>query len=161
MPDAKLVVVGSGPFKKALEDLTQKLGIGGSVIFTGPVAWRDVAKYYRLGDVSVTASTSETQGLTYIESIASGTVVVARADESINGIIIDGVTGYTFAHNDGAADAMLRAFAEKDRKTEIISAAREKIAHLSATHFAKNVEKVYLQAIEVRKARKARKQRKK
>ena len=31
-----------------------------------------VADYYRLGDLFVSASTSETQGLTYIEALASG-----------------------------------------------------------------------------------------
>ena len=45
--------------KKAAE-----LGVTGSVIFTGMVSPAEVASYYPAGDLFVSASTSETQGLT-------------------------------------------------------------------------------------------------
>ena len=50
----------------------QELGIERSVRFAGMVNPNDVAAYYKLGDIFTWASTSETQGLTYIEAMASG-----------------------------------------------------------------------------------------
>lgn len=42
------------------------------VIFAGMVAPEEVPDWYRLGDLFVSASSSETQGLTYIEALAAG-----------------------------------------------------------------------------------------
>ena len=44
---------------------------GLDVVFTGMVPHGEVADYYRLGDLFVTASTSETQGLTYFEGLGA------------------------------------------------------------------------------------------
>ena len=67
----KLVVAGDGPYLDDLKDQAQKLEIQDSVIFTGMIAPSETALYYK-ADFFISASTSETQGLTYLESLASG-----------------------------------------------------------------------------------------
>ncbi|MEG0628924.1 MAG: glycosyltransferase family 4 protein, partial [Enterococcus sp.] len=75
-PNARLVIVGKGPYRDELEELVEQLGIQKYVQFTGEVPHEDVACYYHAADYFVSASTSETQGLTYAEAIASGTQCV-------------------------------------------------------------------------------------
>jgi 1,2-diacylglycerol 3-alpha-glucosyltransferase len=78
LPDTKFVLVGDGPAKDSLREQAIKLGISDKIIFTGPIPWEKIALYYSIGDVFVNASTTETQGLTFIEAMASGVPVVAK-----------------------------------------------------------------------------------
>ena len=55
-----------------------------------------VARYYQLGDLFVCASTSETQGLTYIEAAANGLPLLCRNDPCLDGVIRDGENGYRY-----------------------------------------------------------------
>ncbi|MEG2258695.1 MAG: glycosyltransferase, partial [Oscillospiraceae bacterium] len=54
-------------------------------------------KYYQLGDVFVSASQSETQGLTYVEALASGLPALCREDDCLEGVVVDGVNGYQYS----------------------------------------------------------------
>jgi len=90
------LIVGDGPAKEGLEKLVEKLGIGNNVIFTGMVPPTEVQKYYQLADVFVSASTSETQGLTYIEAAANGLPLLCRQDDCLCGVIEEGENGYEY-----------------------------------------------------------------
>lgn len=59
--------------------------------FTGMIPPQQVPNYYQAGDIFVSASTSETQGLTYMEAMASALPLLCRADECLDGVIQDGV----------------------------------------------------------------------
>ena len=63
--------MGDGPCRAELEQESARLGLQGQVVFAGMVKPQEVGDYYRLGDVFVSASNSETQGLTYIEALAN------------------------------------------------------------------------------------------
>ncbi len=83
LSSVKLVMVGDGPAKEGLEKQVKKLGISSAVIFTGAVEWKFINRYYQLGDVFVSASTTEAQGLTYVEAMAAGLPVVARTIQAL------------------------------------------------------------------------------
>ena len=95
-PDQRLLVVGGGPDQPRLEQLAQELGIREQVIFTGLIPPQQIANYYQAGDIFVSASTSETQGLTYMEAMASALPLLCRADECLDGVIQDGVNGLVY-----------------------------------------------------------------
>ena len=95
-PKLTLLIVGDGPAKQELEELSAQLGIGDHVIFTGMVAPSQVNKYYQLGDIFVSASTSETQGLTYIEAAANGLPLLCRRDPCLDGVLVEGRNGYEY-----------------------------------------------------------------
>ena len=80
LPNAVLLIVGDGPECAALEQQAQSLGVADRVIFVGAVPPAEVPRYYALGDVFVSASTSEAQGLTYIEAMAAGLPLLCHAD---------------------------------------------------------------------------------
>ena len=51
VPEARLLLVGDGPNRRAVERLAGRLGVADSVIFTGSVPWTDVPAYTDAGDV--------------------------------------------------------------------------------------------------------------
>ncbi len=95
-PDLRLVIVGDGPAKNDLEKLAKEKDLSEKVIFTGMVLPGEVQNYYQLGDVFVSASTSETQGLTYIEAAANALPLLCRQDDCLDGVVISGENGYTY-----------------------------------------------------------------
>ncbi|PWH06878.1 glycosyl transferase [Brachybacterium endophyticum] len=92
--DAVLVLVGDGPYREHLEDLVDELGLRHAVRFVGSVSPHEVPRWYRMADLFVSASRSETQGLTYIEALACGLPLLCRRDDSVAGVLVDGQTGY-------------------------------------------------------------------
>ena len=66
----KLVVAGDGPYLSDLKEQAESLGITDSIIFTGMIPPNETALYYKAADFFISASTSETQGPIYLESIA-------------------------------------------------------------------------------------------
>ena len=146
-PDLTLLIVGDGPAKEKLFRQAQELGIGDHVIFTGMVEPSEVQKYYQLGDVFVSASTSETQGLTYIEAAANGLPLVCREDPCLDGVIAPGENGFTYTSPDEYLDEMDKVLADPDwcvcagQKSEQIAAAFGK------EQFAQNIQAVYEAAI--------------
>lgn len=92
----KLLIVGNGPDYNMFVRRVQKLKIDKNVIFTGAVPYDDISNYYAIADIFVTASNTETQGLTVIEAMASSLPVVCIDDASFNTIVINDLNGYTF-----------------------------------------------------------------
>jgi len=92
----KLMIVGDGPDYDHYIDLIKKNHLESSVIVTGSVPWTEIPYYYGIADIFVTASTTETQGLTIIEAMAASLPVVCIDDESFNTVIINGLNGNLF-----------------------------------------------------------------
>ena len=143
IPKAKLVVVGDGPIMKELKKMAVSLSVHGSIIFAGARPWDSIVKYYRVGNVFATASTSETQGLTYIEAMASCIPVVVKKDPSFNGIIKHGETGFIFEKDQDAADMIHYALTHRKESLKIAEQALKSVQALSSHQYALDVEKVY------------------
>lgn len=92
-PDTMLVIVGEGPEKQNLEHMVKSLGLERNVVFTGPVPWSEMQDYYALGDIFVSASTSETQGLTYIEALSSNKPLLVRWDDCLESVLCQNQNG--------------------------------------------------------------------
>lgn len=90
------LIVGDGPDREHLERKARELGVKDHVVFTGMVSPGQVQTYYQLGDVFVSASTSESQGLTYVEAAANGLPLLCREDPCLNDVIQEGVNGYQY-----------------------------------------------------------------
>jgi len=89
VPDAIFLIVGGGPAMAALKDHVRSLEISDNVIFTGEVDHDEVYGYYKLADVFLSASISETQGLTFIEAMTANTPVVAIRSPYLETVVID------------------------------------------------------------------------
>ena len=98
-PEAKLLIVGSGPRKSALISLSEKLNIREKVVFLEAVSQEELARYYSMADMfvlpSIVNDEGETEGLglVLLEAIASGVPVIGTGVGGIPDIIKDGETG--------------------------------------------------------------------
>lgn len=102
-PEAQLVVVGDGPYRKALE---QRLA-GLPVTFTGFLEGEDLAAAYASADVKLFPSTTDTWGNAPLEAQASGLPVVVSDKGGPQELMLDGVTGHVVRGRD--VDDLLRA----------------------------------------------------
>lgn len=142
----KFVIVGSGPELEKLQEMVTELGLSERFVFTGARPWDTIGLYYQLGDVFVSASRSETQGLTYIEAMASGLPVVAREDKCLEDILEQGRNGYTFTDAEGLYLGLDRVLFE-DKATNYSENAIQKVSKYSLQEFASQIEKVYEQVM--------------
>ena len=56
----------------------------------------EVGRYYQAGDLFVSASTSETQGMTYAEALAGGIPLLCRRDGCLEQVVTDGENGWQY-----------------------------------------------------------------
>lgn len=101
VPRARLLVVGEGSRREALEEQVQTLGIAHAVVFTG--RRDDVPAVTAALDVAVLPSYREAQGLTILEAMALSRPVVASNVGGIPEMVEDGVTGLLVPPHDPAA----------------------------------------------------------
>ena len=90
-PDARLIIVGSGPTQPELERRAAEQGIAGSVYFTGYRS--DVRAVMAAFDTYVNCSTYEGVSLTILEAMATGLPVVATRVGGNPEVVVDGETG--------------------------------------------------------------------
>ena len=100
------IIVAIVLFAYIMEKLAKKRNVSEHVIFTGMVAPGEVHHYYQLGDVFVSASTSETQGLTYIEAAANGLPLLCRQDDCLDEVLREGENGYDYTNRDEFLEAL-------------------------------------------------------
>ena len=94
--NVKLLIVGSGPDYEKYKEKVKKLKLEKNILFTGKVPYNNIEYYYNMGNIFVTASTTETQGLTVIEAMATSIPVVCINDESFKNTVIPDLNGYLF-----------------------------------------------------------------
>lgn len=92
-----LILTGDGAYRQNLEKETDDLNLRPYVRFAGMVPAERIYESYQLLDVFLSASISETQGLTYIEALANDLPVLARKDRALDGVLEDGVNGYCYS----------------------------------------------------------------
>ncbi len=142
----KFLIVGGGPEMEHLKQAVSRKNMEDKIIFTGPKPWDNIGLYYQLGDVFVSASQSETQGLTYIEAMAAGLPVVAKKDKCLEDILEPGLNGYDFSDRDGLIRG-LDAVLFHNSGISYGENAKIKVRKYSSEEFARNVEKVYEEVI--------------
>ena len=146
--DVKMLVVGSGPFKEELELIAEDLGISSYVDFIGSVSGLEVPFYYHLADIYTSASITETQGLTFMEAMAAGRIVLARFDSNLTGTIINGKTGFFFTDDASFVSQAEKIFSlTKEQKAAIVQEAYRIADIYSLDKFYENIVRVYKRAI--------------
>lgn len=140
----KLLVVGDGPSKPNLEKLAHDLDIKDHVSFIGKVPYEDVPFFYQLADLYLSASTSETQGLTFVEAIASKTLVLCRFDENLVDVIKENQTGFYFGDEESFALKLEKVLNIKENEiNQIIEKAYLENKKYSLESFYLNMKEVY------------------
>jgi 1,2-diacylglycerol 3-alpha-glucosyltransferase len=139
-----LLLVGGGPETKEIHDIIAKSPYHADILLLGPVPHEATGFYYRMASAFVSASTSETQGLTYSEAIACHTLVIAKYDFNLEGFIEDGVTGFFFNDIDGLVEVFTRVLSLSDSAKEKI-----RIAAIDRNHSLFSEESYYQRILHV------------
>ncbi|HEY2242405.1 MAG TPA: glycosyltransferase family 4 protein [Streptosporangiaceae bacterium] len=99
IPDARLLLVGEGPYRGELQRLADRLEVAAAVTFTGSVP--DLPGYYAAADVFAMPCRTrragldvEGLGIVYLEASAAGLPVIGGDSGGAPDAILDGETGY-------------------------------------------------------------------
>lgn len=144
----RAVIVGDGPDLSSLKELASSLHIEDRVVFTGRVVANEVPQYYAASDFFVSASLSETQGLTFIEAMASGCIVFAQEKDIMKELIIEGESGFYFDNVDELFSKIAAVISSGPQYRECLSEnARKAVEVLDSSYFYQSVIKVYERAV--------------
>ena len=148
--DAHLLIVGKGPAKDDLEELVKSLRLEDKITFTGFVSDEDLPRFYNMGDMVVSASKFETQGLTILEAMATGKPVACRNGRAFAEIVKDGVNGYLFDDDDECVRAIERCL---DAPEDVRRASFETAMENSRAKSIERYVKAYELALETNRRR--------
>ena len=140
-PNVKLLIVGDGPFKKDLEEMTEALSLNEQVIFAGEVPNEEISPFYQAADIFVSASDSETQGLTYTEAMAAKTKVVAKGNAYLDPLFNDLSLGVTYKENEDFSESLISYI--KGNHPDNEGLLKEKLYEISSEAFGERVEQLY------------------
>ena len=143
IPNIVFMIVGVGDALSILQKYAKKLGVDDNIIYVGQVPNDELKYYYPLFDVFVTASNFETQGMTYFEAAASGTLILAKKDKAIEGLFEDGVSAYVYENIYQWAEKLEKALFKDNKK--IIDAAKAVVKKYTLQKWAKQIEKIYFE----------------
>ena len=146
-PKVKLLIIGDGPDLEEYKEYSKNNNLNDNVLFAGKVPWEDIPKYYLLSDVFVTASTSETQGLTVIEAMAASLPVVCINDESFNNTIIDNLNGLIFNNDHEYIESIAKLYNNEKLLNRLRNGAKNTAEMHTVKYFAERVLDVYKLAI--------------
>ena len=138
-----LLIVGDGPAREMLEERAKTLHIEDKVIFTGMVDPAEVQEYYQLGDVFVCASTSESQGLTYVEAAANGLPLLCRSDLCLKDVIRQGENGYEYTNEEEFISGVRSILENEEWRREAGKLSEEVADGFDKSSFGNAIEAVY------------------
>ena len=143
----KLILVGDGPNKKRLVKKVKQMNLQSNVIFIGMVPPEEVYKYYQLGMVFVSASTSESQGLVYLEALASGLPMICKEDECLDGVLENSVNGYIFNNEREFVKSVFAIIQDEKKAKRMGLYSLKRSDEFDVKGFANKIENIYQRAL--------------
>ena len=151
--DARLVLIGDGPARGALQSLASELGIAEHVTFTGALPFDQVPCYLKAADIFPFASVTETQGLVTMEAMAAGLPIVAVNGSGTRDIVEHGKQGFLVENDaDALAKGIEKMLADPERRKRFSNSALKKARTFDINELGKQMMSVYEQAIQDKKA---------
>jgi rhamnosyl/mannosyltransferase len=156
--DGHLLIVGDGPLRDKLGDLTAATGVSARVTFTGTLGRAELIDFYHAADVFVLPSVarSEAFGIVQLEAMACGKPVVnTQLPCGVPFVSVDGETGITVAPGapEPLADAINRLLGDSALRTSYGAAARRRVQELfSVDLMVERTRSLYQQILDTRRA---------
>jgi glycosyltransferase involved in cell wall biosynthesis len=148
IPDAKMLVVGSGSILGELKKYAEENCPTDSVQFLGTRS--DVNRILRQSAIFWTGSVSEGLPMTVLEAMAMGLPVLGFRVPGVSETVADGLTGVLVEYGDIAdlADQTMRIWKNRSEYTEMSAAARRRVElYFNLEHTIRKHEGALLQAL--------------
>ena len=146
--DARLLLVGDGPDREALERLAHDLGVVKRCLFLG--YQEDVARFYDAIDVLLLPSVNEGTPVSVIEALAAERPAVATRVGGIPDVVRDGVDGFLVDSDepDALAERLAELAADPLRRAAMGEAGRARVLERYAVdRLVDDVDALYRQLL--------------
>ena len=144
----KCLIIGEGAERAHLQERIEKLGLARQVSLIGSVPPEEMVDYYRLGDVFLFASRSETQGMVILEAMAAGLPVVAVRSSGIDDIVENRINGFkTPADLSRWTESLQIVLEDRQLRRNMSREALEKAREYSISNFAGHVSDIYARVL--------------
>lgn len=144
-----LVIAGDGPQRKKLEEYVTALGLRDQVLFTGYLEHAKLIDLYKMADLFVFASKTETQGLVLVEALAAGTPVVAVGAMGVLDVVTHGESGLLVEEDEEAFARAVVELLDDPKKLHAMKAkALERAYELSAQRAVQRLVGIYQELCE-------------
>jgi phosphatidyl-myo-inositol dimannoside synthase len=137
VPEARLVLVGDGPYRRTVQRLVDSRGVADSVVLTGAVSGEEMPAFIDAGDVFAMPSRSrkrglevEALGIVALEAAACGLPVLAGDSGGSPDTVVHGETGYVVRSRSAESVAAYAVALLQDRAKAAAmgKAARERVS---------------------------------
>jgi phosphatidylinositol alpha-1,6-mannosyltransferase len=156
VPDARLLLVGPGPYRRKLERMRAASPVADRIHLTGEVRWEELPAHYAAGDVFAMPCRTrwlgmdlEALGVVFLEASAAGLPVVAGDSGGAPETVVEGVTG-TVVDGRSAGPiglAVASLLADPDGAREMGRAGRARVeAEFSWDAVVSRLEKLLMEA---------------
>ncbi|MDA3947719.1 MAG: glycosyltransferase [Spirochaeta sp.] len=149
-PEIRLILIGDGPGRRAYEDQVRELRLTASIAFLGRISPSDL---YTSGLIhnacaNVTASTTESFGMTVVESMAAGTPSIVPDVPGISELTRG--TGLTFPRDrlEALATEVLRLTRDDELRRQLSAACLKRSRDFDGAVIADQFEELYTKVLE-------------
>ena len=147
--DAELVIVGDGPYRCALEEKTQKMGLKNAVHFFGTLRGEKLVEVINTANIYLITSTSDTQSMTLLQAMACGLPAVGARAGGLPEYILENITGFTVPPADKRVftEKVVELLKNSALAEKFGAAAKHSVLAFLPENIVKKIEKVYNEAI--------------
>lgn len=139
-----LLIIGDGHERHRLQKRIDTESLSDCVTLVGAIAPQEMPHYYRLGDLFVFASKSETQGMVILEAMAAAMPVVAIRSSGIDDVVQEGDNGYKTPDNQKVWCERVRTLLDDDiHREQLAQRAQTFASEYSTEAFAMKVRGIY------------------
>jgi glycosyltransferase involved in cell wall biosynthesis len=146
--DVALLIAGEGDRRGPLEAKTAELGLGSRVRFLGAVPRERIVELFRAADATVLSSSWENFPHTVVESLATGTPVLATATGGVAEVVRDGVNGLLVPSGDpeALAAAIRRYLGDEELRARLRDAAAPSVVEYAPERVFSRLEQALADA---------------
>lgn len=127
LPNTRLVIVGDGIERKALEDMAFKLGISDCISFVGFIYQKDVIRYQSVADIFISLNEISSLSNAVFEAMSCGKCVIALDRGATRELIKDGENGIVIKSCEELKDAIIKLLSDTSIISQLGSEAKKTI----------------------------------
>ena len=144
-PNTRLIVVGDGSLRSSMKQQTAELNCAENIKWVGRQPQEELAKWYSQMDIVLMPSRSEGFGLTAIEAMANGCVVVASNVGGLPEVVRDGVCGLLHRSEDitDMANKISSLISDEATYNRLRNQSLTEVEKYSFEHYAELINDMY------------------